>query len=312
MAARGPFRARSETVFSQDDLERRIATARCARDPLDDPDRQPDRRPRLPARLHRDALPADRSGTPQAAGRDGDRHRQDPHRRRADQAALRGQLDHARAVPGRPQYAGQPDGGRLRRASAATLPCYRVPRTGRRFQDEKRITIVRYRPWSTSIGKYSSGYFDLVVIDECHRSIYGQWRGVLDHFDGIKIGLTATPCVMPGRPEDAGSGGRRVHPRHAALLRGRSADLQLHAAGGHRRRLSGPLPDLPGEDRQDGRRARASRSAATSRLGGDGRRDAQELGRAVRRRRRITVDPTALERKVHDPRAQPRDGARVP
>src|SRR3546814_19410018 len=41
--------------------------------------------------------------------------------------------------------------------------------------------------------KYSSGYFDLIVIDECHRSIYGKWRRALDHFDGIKIGLTATP-----------------------------------------------------------------------------------------------------------------------
>ena len=27
-------------------------------------------------------------------------------------------------------------------------------------------------------------------------SIYGQWRRALDHFDGFKIGLTATPCVM--------------------------------------------------------------------------------------------------------------------
>src|SRR5690606_38028748 len=37
--------------------------------------------------------------------------------------------------------------------------------------------------------------------DECHRSIYGKWRRALDHFDGIKIGLTATPCVMRDAPE---------------------------------------------------------------------------------------------------------------
>jgi len=42
---------------------------------------------------------------------------------------------------------------------------------------------------------YSSGYFDLVISDECHRSIYGKWSGVLKHFDGIQLGLTATPCV---------------------------------------------------------------------------------------------------------------------
>ncbi|TDC25687.1 DEAD/DEAH box helicase [Streptomyces sp. 8K308] len=35
--------------------------------------------------------------------------------------------------------------------------------------------------------------FDLIVVDECHRSIYGQWRGVLEYFDAHLVGLTATP-----------------------------------------------------------------------------------------------------------------------
>ena len=35
--------------------------------------------------------------------------------------------------------------------------------------------------------------FDLIVVDECHRSIYGQWRKVLEYFDAQIIGLTATP-----------------------------------------------------------------------------------------------------------------------
>jgi type I restriction enzyme, R subunit len=35
--------------------------------------------------------------------------------------------------------------------------------------------------------------FDVVVVDECHRSIYGVWRQVLDYFDAFIIGLTATP-----------------------------------------------------------------------------------------------------------------------
>ena len=81
------------------------------------------------------------------------------------------------------------------------LPCYRVPRTGRRFQDEKRVTIVTLQTLVNEYEKYSSGYFDLIVIDECHRSIYGKWRRALDHFDGIKIGLTATPCVMQDAPD---------------------------------------------------------------------------------------------------------------
>lgn len=37
-------------------------------------------------------------------------------------------------------------------------------------------------------------FFDLIIIDECHRSIYGNWRKVLDYFSTAKmIGLTATP-----------------------------------------------------------------------------------------------------------------------
>jgi type I restriction enzyme R subunit len=35
--------------------------------------------------------------------------------------------------------------------------------------------------------------FDLIIVDECHRSIYGNWRQVLEYFDAFLIGLTATP-----------------------------------------------------------------------------------------------------------------------
>lgn len=81
-------------------------------------------------------------------------------------------------------------------------PAY-VLRTGRRFQDEKRITITTLQSMVNIYHDYSSGYFDLVISDECHRSIYGKWSGVLKHFDGIQVGLTATPCVAD--LDDAGS-----------------------------------------------------------------------------------------------------------
>ncbi len=35
--------------------------------------------------------------------------------------------------------------------------------------------------------------FDLIIVDEAHRSIYGVWRGVLEYFDAHIVGLTATP-----------------------------------------------------------------------------------------------------------------------
>lgn len=42
--------------------------------------------------------------------------------------------------------------------------------------------------------KLAPDYFQFIVIDECHRSIYGKWKAVLDYFKNAKIlGLTATP-----------------------------------------------------------------------------------------------------------------------
>ncbi len=41
---------------------------------------------------------------------------------------------------------------------------------------------------------YPPEYFDVIVIDECHRSIYTLWRQVLDYFDAFLVGLTATPA----------------------------------------------------------------------------------------------------------------------
>ncbi|MEX1024244.1 MAG: type I restriction-modification enzyme R subunit C-terminal domain-containing protein [Planctomycetota bacterium] len=41
---------------------------------------------------------------------------------------------------------------------------------------------------------YPPEYFDVIVIDECHRSIYSLWRQVLEYFDAFLVGLTATPA----------------------------------------------------------------------------------------------------------------------
>jgi len=38
--------------------------------------------------------------------------------------------------------------------------------------------------------------FDLIIVDECHRSIYNLWRQVLEYFDAFLIGLTATPALQ--------------------------------------------------------------------------------------------------------------------
>ena len=42
--------------------------------------------------------------------------------------------------------------------------------------------------------RYPRDFFDLIVIDECHRSGFGTWNAILKHFDGaVQLGMTATP-----------------------------------------------------------------------------------------------------------------------
>ena len=41
--------------------------------------------------------------------------------------------------------------------------------------------------------KYPPEFFDCIIVDECHRSIYNVWKQVLEYFDAFTIGLTATP-----------------------------------------------------------------------------------------------------------------------
>ncbi|MDH6194430.1 type I restriction enzyme R subunit [Mycobacterium frederiksbergense] len=45
----------------------------------------------------------------------------------------------------------------------------------------------------SGIRKFGPGYFDLVVIDEAHRSVYQKYRTIFDWFDSLLVGLTATP-----------------------------------------------------------------------------------------------------------------------
>ena len=73
-------------------------------------------------------------------------------------------------------------------------PCH-VLRPGRGFDRAKRITVATLQTMIAEYRDLLPGYFDLVITDECHRSIYGKWSGVLRHFDGIQLGLTATPCT---------------------------------------------------------------------------------------------------------------------
>ena len=56
----------------------------------------------------------------------------------------------------------------------------------RKYQP-KEIPPIEYDP------KMPIEFFDFIVIDECHRSIYNFWKQVLEYYDAFEIGLTATP-----------------------------------------------------------------------------------------------------------------------
>lgn len=51
----------------------------------------------------------------------------------------------------------------------------------------KEVPPIEYNP------KIPIEFFDFIVIDECHRSIYNLWKQVLEYFDAFEVGLTATP-----------------------------------------------------------------------------------------------------------------------
>ena len=129
-------------------------------------------------------------------------------------------------------------------AFAEHLPDYPayVLRAGRRFQDEKQITITTLQSMVNIYADYSPGYFDLVIRDECHRSIYGKWKGVLQALRRRAGRPDRHPLRGRGRLRRRGRHAFRA--RHPALLRGREADFLLQAQRRHPRRLSCPVSDI--------------------------------------------------------------------
>ena len=45
----------------------------------------------------------------------------------------------------------------------------------------------------SGVRRFGPGHFDLIVIDEAHRSVYRKYKAIFDYFDSLLIGLTATP-----------------------------------------------------------------------------------------------------------------------
>ncbi len=74
------------------------------------------------------------------------------------------------------------------------LPDQTIVRIEGGIRDNKAsIQLATYSSMMQVYQQISAGYYDLIVADESHRSIYNRYKGLLEHFDAIQIGLTATP-----------------------------------------------------------------------------------------------------------------------
>ncbi|WP_246955508.1 DEAD/DEAH box helicase family protein [Brachybacterium sp. Marseille-Q7125] len=91
--------------------------------------------------------------------------------------------------------------------------------------------------------RFDPGYFDLVIIDEAHRSVYAKYGEIFEHFDALLVGLTATPKdevdrntyrlfeLEPGVPTDAYSLDEAVRDGWLVPPRGVSVGTQFLREG---------------------------------------------------------------------------------
>lgn len=86
-------------------------------------------------------------------------------------------------------------------AFRAHLPAAPVANLLQDKQTDARISISTYQTMLNLINRglrdgsprFGPGYFDLVIIDEAHRSVYQKYGEIFRHFDSLLVGLTATP-----------------------------------------------------------------------------------------------------------------------
>jgi type I restriction enzyme, R subunit len=58
---------------------------------------------------------------------------------------------------------------------------------------DKRIYLATYPAMMKCFEDFDVGFFDLIIADESHRSIYKKYRSLFRYFDALEVGLTATP-----------------------------------------------------------------------------------------------------------------------
>ncbi|NYS60702.1 DEAD/DEAH box helicase family protein [Vreelandella salicampi] len=69
----------------------------------------------------------------------------------------------------------------------------------RQIDESARIYIATYPGMMNRFAQLDVGFFDLIIADESHRSIYNKYRDLFDYYDALQVGLTATPVKFISR-----------------------------------------------------------------------------------------------------------------
>jgi type I restriction enzyme, R subunit len=121
--------------------------------------------------------------------------------------------------------------------------------------DGARVMVCTLQTLELCYDKFSPAAFDLIISDECHRSIYNKFSDILAYFDAIQIGLTATPAHFIDRNtfkffETDGAAPTFLYTYDQAVKEGYLADYNVYAAQTKFQRKGVKGVDLSEEDKQ--------------------------------------------------------------
>jgi len=118
-----------------------------------------------------------------------------------------------------------------------------------------RVLVSTLQTLELCYEKFSPAAFDVIITDECHRSIYNKFSDILAYFDAVQIGLTATPAQFIDRNtfkffETDGAAPTFLYKYDDAVKEGYLADYNVYAAQTKFQRQGIKGVDLTEEEQQ--------------------------------------------------------------
>ncbi len=100
---------------------------------------------------------------------------------------------------------------------------------------EARVFVSTLQTLEICYDKFTPADFDVIIADECHRSIYNKFTDVLAYFDAVQIGLTATPADLIERDtfkffDCEGKSPTFLYPFDDAVQDGNLVDYSVYSA----------------------------------------------------------------------------------